>query len=223
MRPIGVKKHLVPFLPPHHVLLSLTFTWKVLAPYSGPLAVLGTVLYVLSFSLGAGPVPALLLLEIFASGIRAKAVAEFHPAPLLFNLEDKAFDSLIPARELTTRSIGWTRKLSRLTTLPGPKLAVSILFEGVPKPQYCFLRIPRPYYPNASFKNQWAIIGHDLLSIQKLEHPNVLNLTHRLEHTCIRQPVVASTIAPTVLKARINYGDYIHHDCGGSCGMQGYE
>ncbi|XP_062104377.1 plastidic glucose transporter 4-like, partial [Humulus lupulus] len=57
------------------MLLSLSFTWKVLAPYSGPLAVLGTVLYVLSFSLGAGPVPALLLPEIFASRIRAKAVA----------------------------------------------------------------------------------------------------------------------------------------------------
>ncbi|GAU36552.1 hypothetical protein TSUD_277580 [Trifolium subterraneum] len=57
------------------LLLSLSFTWKVLAPYSGPLAVLGTVLYVLSFSLGAGPVPALLLPEIFASRIRAKAVS----------------------------------------------------------------------------------------------------------------------------------------------------
>ncbi|KAL0343356.1 UNVERIFIED_CONTAM: Plastidic glucose transporter 4 [Sesamum angustifolium] len=38
------------------LLLSLGFTWKALAPYSGTLAVLGTVLYVLSFSLGAGPV-----------------------------------------------------------------------------------------------------------------------------------------------------------------------
>jgi len=57
------------------LLLSLTFTWKILAPYSGPLSVLGTFLYVLSFSLGAGPVPALLLPEIFASRIRAKAVA----------------------------------------------------------------------------------------------------------------------------------------------------
>ncbi|KAL0450016.1 UNVERIFIED_CONTAM: Plastidic glucose transporter 4 [Sesamum latifolium] len=57
------------------LLLSLGFTWKALAPYSGTLAVLGTVLYVLSFSLGAGPVPALLLPEIFASRIRAKAVA----------------------------------------------------------------------------------------------------------------------------------------------------
>lgn len=57
------------------LLLFLSFTWKVLAPYSGTLAVVGTVLYVLSFSLGAGPVPALLLPEIFASRIRAKAVA----------------------------------------------------------------------------------------------------------------------------------------------------
>ncbi|KAK7295777.1 hypothetical protein RJT34_18689 [Clitoria ternatea] len=57
------------------LLLSLSFTWKVLAPYSGTLAVVGTVLYVLSFSLGAGPVPALLLPEIFASRIRAKAIS----------------------------------------------------------------------------------------------------------------------------------------------------
>ncbi|KAM7267591.1 hypothetical protein ACFE04_009757 [Oxalis oulophora] len=57
------------------LLLSLGLTWEVLAPYSGTIAVLGTVLYVLSFSLGAGPVPALLLPEIFSSRIRAKAVA----------------------------------------------------------------------------------------------------------------------------------------------------
>ncbi|XLS83457.1 hypothetical protein HN51_033623 [Arachis hypogaea] len=57
------------------LLLSLSFTWSVLAPYSGTLAVLGTVAYVLSFSLGAGPVPALLLPEIFASRIRAKAIS----------------------------------------------------------------------------------------------------------------------------------------------------
>ncbi|XP_075498511.1 plastidic glucose transporter 4-like isoform X3 [Primulina tabacum] len=57
------------------LLLFLTFTWNALTSYSGTLAVLGTVLYVLSFSLGAGPVPALLLPEIFASRIRAKAVA----------------------------------------------------------------------------------------------------------------------------------------------------
>ncbi|KAF3328904.1 plastidic glucose transporter 4-like protein [Carex littledalei] len=57
------------------LLLSLSSSWKALAPYAGTLAVAGTVLYVLSFSLGAGPVPALLLPEIFASRIRAKAVA----------------------------------------------------------------------------------------------------------------------------------------------------
>ncbi|XP_031490221.1 plastidic glucose transporter 4-like isoform X2 [Nymphaea colorata] len=57
------------------LLLFVSFTWKALASYAGVLAVLGTVMYVLSFSLGAGPVPALLLPEIFASRIRAKAVA----------------------------------------------------------------------------------------------------------------------------------------------------
>lgn len=57
------------------LLLSLSLSWKALSGYSGTLAVLGTVLYVVSFSLGAGPVPALLLPEIFASRIRAKAVS----------------------------------------------------------------------------------------------------------------------------------------------------
>uniref|UniRef100_A0A0D6R2G5 Major facilitator superfamily (MFS) profile domain-containing protein n=1 Tax=Araucaria cunninghamii TaxID=56994 RepID=A0A0D6R2G5_ARACU len=57
------------------LLLSLSLSWKALAQYSGILAVLGTVMYVVSFSLGAGPVPALLLPEIFASRIRAKAVS----------------------------------------------------------------------------------------------------------------------------------------------------
>ncbi|KAL1810091.1 hypothetical protein ACET3Z_027081 [Daucus carota] len=57
------------------LLLSISFSWNVLAPYSGTLAVVGTVLYVLSFSVGAGPVPALLLPEIFASQIRAEEAA----------------------------------------------------------------------------------------------------------------------------------------------------
>eukprot|EP01018_Ginkgo_biloba_P031738 Gb_22999 [translate_table: standard] len=57
------------------LLLSLTLSWKSLAPYSGTSAVAGTVLYVVAFSLGAGPVPALLLPEMFASRIRAKAIA----------------------------------------------------------------------------------------------------------------------------------------------------
>ncbi|KAH8942340.1 hypothetical protein BDL97_14G094200 [Sphagnum fallax] len=57
------------------LLLSLALSWPSLAAYSGTLAVLGTVSYVLAFSLGAGPVPGLLLPEIFASRIRAKAVA----------------------------------------------------------------------------------------------------------------------------------------------------
>jgi sugar porter (SP) family MFS transporter len=57
------------------LVLSLALSWSALAPYSGTLAVLGTVAYVLAFSLGAGPVPALLLPEIFGARIRAKAVS----------------------------------------------------------------------------------------------------------------------------------------------------
>ncbi|KAJ6396154.1 hypothetical protein OIU77_021230 [Salix suchowensis] len=85
------------------LLLSLSFTWKVLAPYSGTLAVLGTVCYVLSFSLGAGPVPALLLPEIFASRIRAKAVAlslgmhwaaKFCDRPVFLELREQVWDQL---------------------------------------------------------------------------------------------------------------------------------
>ncbi|MCO5590663.1 hypothetical protein L7F22_044637 [Adiantum nelumboides] len=57
------------------LVLSLGLSWQPLAAYSGTLALLGTVSYILAFSSGAGPVPALLLLEIFASKIHAKAVS----------------------------------------------------------------------------------------------------------------------------------------------------
>lgn len=57
------------------LVLSLALSWSALAPFSGTLAVLGTVAYVLAFSLGAGPVPALLLPEIFGARIRAKAIS----------------------------------------------------------------------------------------------------------------------------------------------------
>eukprot|EP00252_Welwitschia_mirabilis_P006234 TRINITY_DN17059_c0_g1_i1.p1 TRINITY_DN17059_c0_g1~~TRINITY_DN17059_c0_g1_i1.p1 ORF type:complete len:556 (+),score=75.59 TRINITY_DN17059_c0_g1_i1:196-1863(+) len=57
------------------LLLSSSLSWTALSQYAGPLSVIGTVLYVVSFSLGAGPVPALLLPEIFPSRIRAKAVS----------------------------------------------------------------------------------------------------------------------------------------------------
>lgn len=55
--------------------LALALSWPALASYAGLLAVAGTVTYVFSFALGAGPVPGLLLPEIFPSQIRAKAVA----------------------------------------------------------------------------------------------------------------------------------------------------
>ncbi|CAI5520453.1 unnamed protein product [Closterium sp. Naga37s-1] len=57
------------------LLLALTLSFPPLQPIAAPLSVLGTVAYVLSFAMGAGPVPALLLPEIFPSNIRASAVA----------------------------------------------------------------------------------------------------------------------------------------------------
>ncbi|GJP60081.1 hypothetical protein CLOP_g19066 [Closterium sp. NIES-67] len=57
------------------LLLALSLSFPPLQPIAAPLSVLGTVAYVLSFAMGAGPVPALLLPEIFPSHIRASAVA----------------------------------------------------------------------------------------------------------------------------------------------------
>ncbi|GBG63779.1 hypothetical protein CBR_g39323 [Chara braunii] len=57
------------------LVLAVSLSWKGLARFSGILAVVGTMAYVLAFSLGVGPVPALLLPEIFPNRIRAKAVA----------------------------------------------------------------------------------------------------------------------------------------------------
>ncbi|XP_024402624.1 plastidic glucose transporter 4 isoform X4 [Physcomitrium patens] len=57
------------------VLLALSLAWRSLQTFSAILAVLATVAYMLAFSYGAGPVPALLLAEMFASRIRAKAMA----------------------------------------------------------------------------------------------------------------------------------------------------
>jgi len=57
------------------LLLSLTLTTPFLQRYVAFLSVLGTVTYVLSFAFGVGPVPALLLPEIFPAAIRANAIA----------------------------------------------------------------------------------------------------------------------------------------------------
>ncbi|KAL3699632.1 hypothetical protein R1sor_017654 [Riccia sorocarpa] len=46
----------------------------ILAPYQGVLSLVATLSYVFMFALGAGPVPGLLLPEIFASRIRGKAI-----------------------------------------------------------------------------------------------------------------------------------------------------
>ncbi|KAG0565315.1 hypothetical protein M758_8G176000 [Ceratodon purpureus] len=57
------------------LILALSLAWRALQNFSAVLAVLATVSYMLAFSYGAGPVPALLLAEMFASQIRAKAMA----------------------------------------------------------------------------------------------------------------------------------------------------
>ncbi|XP_002974043.2 probable plastidic glucose transporter 2 [Selaginella moellendorffii] len=49
--------------------------FPLLAPIQGSLAVFSTLTYVMMFALGAGPVPGLLLPELFADGIRAKAMS----------------------------------------------------------------------------------------------------------------------------------------------------
>jgi len=57
------------------LILALSLAWRALQTFSAALAVLATVSYMLAFSYGAGPVPALLLSETFALQIRAKAMA----------------------------------------------------------------------------------------------------------------------------------------------------
>eukprot|EP00245_Coleochaete_scutata_P007502 TRINITY_DN22930_c0_g1_i1.p1 TRINITY_DN22930_c0_g1~~TRINITY_DN22930_c0_g1_i1.p1 ORF type:complete len:566 (-),score=98.83 TRINITY_DN22930_c0_g1_i1:158-1855(-) len=56
-------------------LLSLSLSWPALGAYARVLAIVGTITYILAFSLGVGPVPGLLLSEIFGSRIRAKAMS----------------------------------------------------------------------------------------------------------------------------------------------------
>uniref|UniRef100_A0A7R9YSH1 Major facilitator superfamily (MFS) profile domain-containing protein n=1 Tax=Chlamydomonas euryale TaxID=1486919 RepID=A0A7R9YSH1_9CHLO len=55
--------------------MALGFTLPVLQPYSAPIAVGGTLLYVLSFALGAGPVTGLLIPELNPATTRGRAVA----------------------------------------------------------------------------------------------------------------------------------------------------
>ncbi|GAQ91744.1 hexose transporter [Klebsormidium nitens] len=57
------------------ILLAAGLTLPALEAYSGTIAVVGTVLYVLAFSFGVGPVPGLLAGEILPARIRAKGVS----------------------------------------------------------------------------------------------------------------------------------------------------
>jgi len=55
--------------------MALGLALPGLAPVAGPIALVGTLSYILSFAMGAGPVPGLLVPEITAAKIRGRAVA----------------------------------------------------------------------------------------------------------------------------------------------------
>lgn len=55
--------------------MAAGFGLPALAPYSAPIAITGTLFYILSFALGAGPVPGLIVPELNAAKIRGRAVA----------------------------------------------------------------------------------------------------------------------------------------------------
>jgi len=57
------------------VLLAASMTLPVLRPFASPIALVGTLLYVLSFACGAGPCPGLLSSEIFPARVRGSGVA----------------------------------------------------------------------------------------------------------------------------------------------------
>src|SRR3569623_1276496 len=57
------------------LLSAAAMTLPMLRPWAGPLSVAATLGYVLAFCLGAGPVPALLLPEMFPQRIRSRALA----------------------------------------------------------------------------------------------------------------------------------------------------
>ena len=56
-------------------LLAAALALPQLQPWAGPLALAGTLAYVASFAMGAGPVPALLISELFPARLRGKAQA----------------------------------------------------------------------------------------------------------------------------------------------------
>ena len=64
--------------------MALGFSQASLAAYSGVIALCGTLFYILSFGLGVGPVPGLLVPEIAPADIRGLPVS---PTPL-----DSCFD-----------------------------------------------------------------------------------------------------------------------------------
>ncbi|KAF5832364.1 general substrate transporter [Dunaliella salina] len=57
------------------LLMAFGFASPALSQYAAPIAVVGTLLYIVTFALGAGPVTGLLVPELCAASIRGRAVA----------------------------------------------------------------------------------------------------------------------------------------------------
>ena len=55
--------------------MQAALSWPALAGYKAALCVFGTMAYILSFGLGVGPVPSLLVSEIMPSRIRGKGAS----------------------------------------------------------------------------------------------------------------------------------------------------
>lgn len=55
--------------------MALAFSLESLKPYAGPIAFGGTLFYILSFALGAGPVPALIIPEMNGARVRGRAMS----------------------------------------------------------------------------------------------------------------------------------------------------
>jgi len=57
------------------IFMAVGVSWAPLQAFSGAIALLGTLVYVLGFAIGAGPVPSLLMPEILPASVRGKGVS----------------------------------------------------------------------------------------------------------------------------------------------------
>jgi MFS family permease len=58
--------------------MSLGLAWPAFASLAGPIALVGTLTYILGFALGAGPVPGLLVPEITPAKLRGTVPSLYH-------------------------------------------------------------------------------------------------------------------------------------------------